>query len=130
MSYGRAKQAQKSQKIHYESSQTEQYCCQIQLQKTFGEGLSTPWLDNKELQKQIKANKWMRWTGDKGTMEDQATWMRKQPKSLMSNKQHDKFPSSGKITGKQSFIYEELTTDAGRCGFKIKGTLQLLEQMV
>jgi hypothetical protein len=96
-------------------------------QKTFGDGSSTPWLDdNEELQKRIKANKWMRWTGDEGTVEDHATWIHEQAKSLMSDERRDEFRPYGKKRGFQYFIHDELTADADGCGFfKIEGTLQL-----
>lgn len=93
-------------------------------QKYYGDGSSTPWLDDDPLlQQQIKKNQWMRWNGTLATAQEHMFWMKEQAKSFMSDERHGEYRRYGEHKGVEYFIHDELTKAGNGYGFfKLVGT--------
>ncbi|KAL3945209.1 MAG: hypothetical protein SGBAC_000682 [Bacillariaceae sp.] len=87
-------------------------------QKYYGDGSSTPWLDDDPLlQRQIQKNQWIRWDGTLATSQEHMYWMKEQAQSFMSDERHSEYRRYGAHKGVEYFIHDELTKAGKGYGF-------------
>ncbi|CAJ1950834.1 unnamed protein product [Cylindrotheca closterium] len=93
-------------------------------QKSYGDGSSTPWLDDDPLlQQQIQKNQWIRWDGTQATAQQHMYWMKEQAQSFMSDERHGEYRRYAEHKGVEYFIHDELTKAGKGYGFfKLVGT--------
>lgn len=92
----------------------------------FGDGSSTPWLDDAVLKKRLEQNRFRRWDGVEATAQEHGQWMLAEARSLLSDARRGEYRPYGSRNGCRYFIHDALTAAGEGSAFvKIEGRLAL-----
>lgn len=92
----------------------------------FGDGSSTPWLDDAALRRRVVENRFQRWDGVEGTAQEHGRWILEQTRSLTSAGRSGEYRPYGSRNGCRYFIHDALTAAGEGSAFvKIEGRLAL-----